>query len=143
MAWPPCAATYERGEAGREKLSHDECSERDPAGHGESQLRKDCISGQGQRGECARQDQSSRTDRRPGLLECDGGSLPRFHALLLRLGGEGESGVAAGVVPGGESAGRWVDGEVGKAGEQFLQDDAGLQPGGGSAEAVVRADGES
>jgi hypothetical protein len=72
----------ERGEAGREKHGHHEGGEHDPAGHGEPQRGKDRISGQGQRGEGARQDQSRRTDRRPGMLECDGSGLPWFHALL-------------------------------------------------------------
>jgi hypothetical protein len=40
----------------------------------------------------------------------------------------------------GEGAGGRVDGEVREAGEQFPQDDAGLQPGRGGPETVVRAD---
>src|ERR1019366_4184067 len=62
---------------------------------------------------------------------------------LARPDREGESGVAAGVMTEGEGARRGVDGEAGEAGEQLLQDNAGLQPSGGSAQAVVRADGES
>ena len=45
-------------------------------------------------------------------------------------------------MPGGKGACRRVDGEAGEAGEQFGEYDAGLQPGGDSAQAVVRADGE-
>src|SRR5215472_44692 len=72
-------------------------------------------------------------------------SLPRILHVLGPAGtdGEGEGGVAAGVMTFGECARLGVDREQRETREQFFQDDAGLQPGGDSAEAVMRADGES
>src|ERR1700760_1879158 len=61
---------------------------------------------------------------------------------LRAPGSEGEGGVAAGVIAGSEDACRRVDGEAGEAVDQFGEDDAGLQAGRGSAQAVVRAEGE-
>src|SRR6185437_559368 len=62
--------------------------------------------------------------------------------IVTGTDGEGEGGVAAGVMAFGECARLGVDSEQRETREKFFKNDAGLQPGCGSADAVVCADGE-